>query len=303
MSFGKSSSKNASQSTSNQSLDPQIRDSLLQNYGNAQKLVGNTPTAYKGQLVAGFNPTQLAGQQSLLNVANSGVGNDTLNNAIHVTGGVGNFTPQQIHAGQLSNTDLSPYMNPYTQQVTDRTLADLDRQRQIANVGNDAKATQAGAFGGDRSAVLNSLTNGEFARTGATTLANLNQAAYTNAQGAAGTDIAARQAADTSNQNAGVQGANLNLSAGQGLAAMSGQQLSQAAQLAGLTNQVGNQQQAQEQAGLTANKDQFQTELGNKVTLQQLLNQALGLAGNPVLNSAQSTGSGSSSSISFSKGG
>ena len=69
-----------------------------------------------------------------------------------------------------------------------------------------------------------------------------------------------------------------------------------------LTNQVGNQQQAQEQAGLTANKDQFQTELGNKVTLQQLLNQALGLAGNPVLSNSQSTGSGSSNSVNFSRG-
>lgn len=302
MSFGKSHSQNQSQSTSQQTLDPQIKGALLGNYANAQNLVANTPSQYGGQLVAPMNDTQNAGNQGLLNLASSNVGGSTLQNAINVTGGVGNFTPQQVQAGQLSNTDLSPYMNPYTSAVTDRTLSDLDRSRQIANVGNDASATQAGAFGGDRSAVLDSLTNGEYARTAASTLAGLNQSNFTQAQGAAGSDIQSRLQAALANQNAGVQGANLNLQAGQGLAAMSGQQLSQGTALANMLRQVGAQQQGQAQAGLDASRNQFQTNLGNKMSLQQLINQALGLAGDPTLGSGQSTGSGSGTSISISKG-
>ena len=295
----KSNASQQSQSTSSQALDPDIKGALLGNYSNAQGLVANTPADYTGQLVAGFDPAQTAAQGALTNIAGSNLGDSELNQATTAAGGVAGFTPSTVTAGQLSSTDLTPYLNPYTADVTNTTLADLQRQNQITNEGNDASATQAGAFGGDRSAVLDALTNEAYSRTGASTLANLNQSNFSQAQTAAASDIAARQAAATSNQGAGIAGAGLNLSAASALAALSGQKLSQATGRAQLLAQVGAQRQAQQQAGLTASQQQFQTNLGNRVTLQQLINQALGLAGNPVLGSAQSTGSGSSSSTSI----
>ena len=184
-------------------------------------------------------------------------------------------------------------------------MNDLERSRQIANVSNDAQATQAGAFGGDRSAVLNSLTNGEYSRTAASTLAGLNQANYSQAQGAAQGDIAGRLSAAQGNQNAGIQGAGLNLNAANSLAAMSGQKLGQSTALANMLNQVGATQQGQAQNVLDQSRSQFQTNIGNKISLQQLINQAIGLAGNPVLGTSQNTSSGKSNgwNLGFSAGG
>ena len=44
--------------------------------------------------------------------------------------------------------NVGAYMNPYTQQVVDRTQADIERQRQMAINNMGAAATRANAFGG-----------------------------------------------------------------------------------------------------------------------------------------------------------
>jgi len=295
----KSDSQQSTQSTSQQQLDPQIKGALLGNYADAQSLVANTPSQYTGQLVAPMNDTQTAGNTALANIATSGTGMAALNQGIGAAGQVAGFQPSQVQAGQLAGTDLSPYLNPYTQDVVNTTMANLNQQNQVADNANNASATSAGAFGGDRSAVQNALTNQQYALTGAQTYAGLNQANYSNAQQSALADIAAKQAASTSNQSAGIAGAGLNLNAGNSLAAMSGQQVSQGTALANLIRTVGAQQQQQSQNVLSANQGQFQTNLGNKVTMQQLINQALGLAGNPVLGTSQSSGQGTSSGFSL----
>jgi hypothetical protein len=143
--------------------------------------------------------------------------------------------------------------------------------------------------------VQDALTNEAYARTGAQTLANLNQANFGQAQGAAQQDIANQLAAAQGNQAGAISSAGLRLGAGQQLAAMGGQQLSQQQALQSLIFGAGNTAQQQAQNQLTAAQGQFQTNLGNRVTLQQLINQALGLAGNPVLTQSQSTGTGHSS--------
>jgi hypothetical protein len=50
--------------------------------------------------------------------------------------------------------DIEPYMNPYTQQVIDRTAADMTRQNQMQALQDRATMTNAGAFGGSRDALL-----------------------------------------------------------------------------------------------------------------------------------------------------
>lgn len=111
----------------------------------------------------------------------------------------GTGTP--VTAGQISSTDLSPYMNPYTQSVIDTTDADIDRtrQQQIQSVGGDAET--AGAYGGARHALLEGATNDAATRAAAATSAQLRSQGYTQAQGAAQSDIGARLNADEFNQN------------------------------------------------------------------------------------------------------
>jgi hypothetical protein len=114
---------------------------------------------------------------------------------------------QRINAGQISQTDLQQYINPYTQQVIDTSMADLERQRQMQQNDIGAQASRAGAFGGSRQGVAEALTNEAFARTGAQTAANLRQQGFQQAQQAAGQDIGYRLQSDLANQ--AVSGADL----------------------------------------------------------------------------------------------
>jgi len=112
---------------------------------------------------------------------------------------------ERIAAGQLASTNLDPYMNPFTSRVVETTLGDLERQRQIQQQGTAAQAARAGAFGGSRQGVAESLTNEAFARQAAQTAAGLRQAGFTQAQQQAQQDIASRLQASQLNQATGLQ--------------------------------------------------------------------------------------------------
>ena len=86
-----------------------------------------------------------------------------------------------FQAGQLAGTNLSPYTNPYENQVVQQTLTDLgsDQEKQINQMG--ANATSAGAFGGSRHGIAEAETRKGFADTAAQTVSGLRQAGYTQA--------------------------------------------------------------------------------------------------------------------------
>lgn len=121
------------------------------------------------------------------------------------TASVGNLTP-----GLLSNTDLTPYQNPFQQQVIDNTLLDLDRARQMA-VGQDQdRAISAGAFGGSRSGVLEAETNRNFADRAANRVATLRQNMFDRATRLAEGDIGRQMSADQFNLGFGQRAALMN---------------------------------------------------------------------------------------------
>jgi len=81
--------------------------------------------------------------------------------------------------------NIGAFMNPYTEQVTGNTLDSLERQRQMATNNMGAQASAAGAFGGSRHGVADSLTNEGFARQGADTFGRLQQQGFNTALGGA----------------------------------------------------------------------------------------------------------------------
>jgi len=139
------------------------------------------------------------------------------------------YIPERVAAtnydpAQVATTDLSAYMNPYTQEVIDRSMADLERARQgnINNLG--FSASQAGAFGGSRHGVAEAQTNEGFANQAGTMAAGLRQNAFNTALGQAQYDVGAQNTAlqfgatqgmnaQQLNQSAGLQGAQLGLNA------------------------------------------------------------------------------------------
>ena len=123
------------------------------------------------------------------------------------------YNPQQVQAGTMANVDMSQYMNPYTQNVINTTMSDLEAGRQMQMRQAGAQAQAAGAFGGSRLGVSESLTNQAFANQAANTVANLRQQGYTQAQNIAQQDLARQMQAGLANQGAGLQGAQLRLGA------------------------------------------------------------------------------------------
>jgi hypothetical protein len=249
---------------------------LYGNLAHAQSLAGAPFQPYSGEQVAGFTPDQIQAQREQAAVASNRTGSAPLDAAIGTAQGAAGYVPRMVQAPQMSGVDLGPYLSPYRSAVIDSTLSDLNRQHQIEATANNALATRAGAFGGSRSAVLQNLSDDSFARTAASTLANLNQANFSQAQAAAQGDLERRAAADQANQNAGIQGQHLNLSAAGALAGMGDEQLSQALQQAGALNSAGQAQQQNQQARLDAAYQQWRLAQQYPIDMQQLMNQTLG---------------------------
>lgn len=84
------------------------------------------------------------------------------------------------------------YMNPYTQNVIDRTQQDIMRQQQMSSNQLGSQATQAGAFGGSRHGVAEGVMAGEYGRMAGDIAAQQRQRGY-------------EQAMDTAFRTAGVQ--------------------------------------------------------------------------------------------------
>ena len=158
------------------------------------------------------------------------------------------YQPQNITA-QTAAGGIGTYMNPYTQQVIDTSMADLERQRQMQQNQLGAQASAARAFGGSRQGIAEAETNRAFAQQGGQLAAQLRQQGFNTALGASQQDVANQMQAAQANQQAGLSGANLRM-AGAG--------------------QLGNLAQQGFNMGQSIQQQQFQ-----QGQAQQLLNQAL----------------------------
>ena len=108
--------------------------------------------------------------------------------------------------GALTGPDAyKAYMSPYQQDVINTTLAEFDRQQAIQQTGLRDQAIRAGAFGGAREGVMAA----EAARGAATNRANLQAQllaqGFQQAQAAAAQDLAARQGLGTYQTQLGQQ--------------------------------------------------------------------------------------------------
>lgn len=165
-----------------------------------------------------LTPASALQTQAFTNAGGLGGPNAGLTEGMDATRGLLNFTPDNVQAGQLADTDLSPYMNPWTQSVIDASMADIERARAGAISAGQGAATQAGAFGGSRHGVMDAGTNEAALRTGANTSATLRSQGFGQAQQAASADIAARYAADSGNADRALQGAGLRLGSAEQMA-------------------------------------------------------------------------------------
>ena len=181
------------------------------------------------------------------------------------------------------------YMSPYMQQVVENQQREAQRQADIAATSRHAGATQAGAFGGSRQAIMDAeaarnlaLQKGDIQTQGL-------QNAYTNAQQQFNAEQGYGLQGQIANQGAGVTvgGQNLNaLLSTQQLGTQTGLQVA----LANLTNEqqasVQNQASKLQAQGMTA-QQALQAALANQSTGLQAAQANQGMAYNTAAQNAQ----------------
>jgi hypothetical protein len=276
--------------TVTQEIDPDVKAAYLTNLDFARD-VGNQMGTRQ---FAGFDPTYQQGELMAL-AAGSGPGRQQLGMAGQLSQAAAGYSPQQMMAadagpasmagamgygaatGQASSAgqaalanaamanmgNINQYMNPFTQQVIDASMSDLEKARQRAaqQVGQQAQAARA--FGGSRQGVAEALSNQGFAEQAGRTISDLRARGFDTASNLMQQDLARQQQAGLSNQAALNQMAQFNAGQGQQMTLANLAAMNQAGQFgagafnqAGLANQAARNQMAQfnaqqlQQAGL-----------------------------------------------------
>lgn len=94
-------------------------------------------------------------------------------------------TSSNLFNAAAGGPNIGQFFNPYTTEVINQSLADLERQRQTQINSTGAAASQAGAFGGSRHGVAEAQTNLGFGQQGAQMASNLRQQGFNTALQAA----------------------------------------------------------------------------------------------------------------------
>jgi hypothetical protein len=254
MSGGGTTQTTQSQNTTQ--LPPWVNDAAQQNYAQAQNIAAQPLQQYQGQMVA--DPGDQMQQAWNTAATGANAGEDQYNAAQAGYLGVMGQTPQNVTAGQLSSTNLQPYMNPYTQSVINSTLPIMQQNLALSQNQNANQANSSNAFGGSRQAIQQGVTQAQGAQGMAQMAQQLNQANYSQAQTAAQSDIGTNLQAQLANQSAQQNQAGLNVQAASGLTGLGN--AAQANQVKNFGEQVtaGSLEQQQAQNQINAQMQKFQ---------------------------------------------
>ena len=203
-------------------------------YGGTYDAQGNQTSYDPSKSVAGFSPLQQQAQQGIANLQVPGQFNQAMRGTT-MAGMGGLNVANQATTGGFQN-EVGGYMNPYLNMALQPALQEAQRQYGITGTQQQSAATQAGAFGGSREAIMAA----ENERNKNTAMNSIIGQGYNQAfQGAQ----------QQYNQNLQNQLSGYGLAgqqAGQ-LAGIAGQQLGAEQGIYGAQNQMGAQQQAQQQ--------------------------------------------------------
>lgn len=225
------------------------------NYGLAQQVASQPLQQYQGQMVANVSPQQ---QQAWNLAANSGnVGQAAQNAAQAGYLNTLSQTPQSLTPQTLAGTNLSPYMNPYTQDVINKTLPIMQQNLALSQNQQQNAANAANAYGGSRQGIQQGVTQAQGALGMGQLAAQLNQANFGQAQQAATGDISRDLQAQQANQQAALSQGALANAASQGLANLGNQQMFNNIANYGMLTSAGGQQQQQQQNQINAQIAKF----------------------------------------------
>tara|TARA_Y100000356_G_C11255302_1_gene289730 strand:- start:666 stop:1769 length:1104 start_codon:yes stop_codon:yes gene_type:complete len=265
-------------STTSTQQVPEWQKQMYQDVFRAGQSIAQQPfIPYTGAQVAGFNPDQLRQFEATRGAVESSMGFDpraglqqladaptpTIAPVTGTTAQIGAVstpgfaTIGDVQAPQfrsLLDADISAYQSPFQTQVIDLAMQDIQRQSDLAQQQAQERAIKAGAFGGSRSALIESEATRPFAEQAARTAAGLRQAGFEQAQQAALADIARQQ-------QLGIFGAEQEQ--------QRALQQAQLQQQAGLLGAEQEQQRALEQARLAQQTGMAELDIAGRAAMMQ----------------------------------
>jgi hypothetical protein len=279
---------------------PYVTDLL----SSTQALVDAGTPAYTGQLTAGYAPLQQQAWQGLSGLTLPSSMDQAQTNLQNIQGDLRNlsytpttfsnayqapaaytptnfsnqfsaptsYTPTNVTAGIFGTQEAQQYMNPYIQASLNPQLTEARRQAEIERQADQARLTQAGAFGGSRQAILEA----ERERNLANVLSNITGQGYNTAFQQAQQQFNADQGRNLQAQQANVQQAQF--AAQQGMTAaqlqaqygLSAQQANELARQYGYTQGMSQAQQAAQSKQFQEQQQQAANQFGATYGLQGL---------------------------------
>lgn len=183
-----------------------IADAYQQVYNQAQNVANAPLQQYQGNIVAGFTPDQLAAFQTISNAQGTAqpyinqannylaastqpfnlptMSNDQVLGYGNQAAGLFQGASQGVY-GQLpqySQANVNQYYNPYQNDVINSSLALINNQNAQQLQQQKGNQIASGAFGGDRAAVQDALLGGQQALAANSTIANLENQGFGQAQ-------------------------------------------------------------------------------------------------------------------------
>jgi len=247
---------------------PYAKDTLAK--GAALTDINQNPyQTYGANRIAGFSPMQQQSFQGAANMQPSqqlGTGTD-----LATAAGLGALNTQyqggRFRGGVFNGDAADFYMNPYQQNVTDIGKREAARQSAIQGTQQQAQATQAGAFGGGRDAIMRAERERNLGQQMSDIQAQGSNAAFTNAQQQFNADQARRMQAQQLGEQSrqygaglGMQGLQTGLQAAGQLGQLGGQQFQQGMDINKLQSAYGGQMQQQAQRPLDMAYQDFQNQ-------------------------------------------
>ena len=245
-------SKGKSTQTTSVELPAWQQQQMQDIYAAASGVAQQPFVPYTGAMVAGFNPDQLRQMQATRGLFETGMQYDPITGLQELAQAQ---APTVGPVQSLLDVDIGAYQSPFQQQVIEQSMADIQRQADIARTGAQERAIRAGAFGGTRSALLEAESQRPYVEQMARTSAGLRQAGFEQAQRAAQADIERQQ-------RMAMFAPELELRARQQQAGLLGGLGGEQMQRLGLLGGIGTQQQMLQQQALQAARGEFERALG-----------------------------------------
>lgn len=194
------------------------------------------------------------------------------------TAGQAANTGNQYFNMATSSPTVGQFMNPYLQDALNPALAESRRQYGITGQQQQGQATQAGAFGGNREALMAAENN----RNMNTAMNQMIGQGYQNAYNQAQQNILAGNQLGLQGLQAGLQGYGQGIQAAGTMGQLGQQQLAGQQGIINMQNQFGSAQQQAEQAKINQSIQDYAT--AQQYPMMQLANMNALLRGLPLQN-------------------